>query len=118
MASARRGKTSKKPKAKVRARSSKSTRLRKKTRPASRRRSKSASKASAKALVKSRKSAPKRQAKAAAPRKRARSAPPEQERERHEIDTTYYMTVEEIETTPSVENHLQTDLWESEIPKP
>lgn len=115
MPSARRGKTPKKTK-KVRARSSKSTRVRKKARRVSGPRRKSASKASARPKVKSRKSVATRQAKRAVPRKRVTTSP-KHKGESHPIDSTYYMTVEEIETT-SAENPLQADLWEPEIHKP
>ena len=101
---ARRRKTSKKTKVKARAHSLKTARLRK-TSTASRRRIKSASKTPARPKVKSRKPAAKRQAKRAVPQKR-------------EMTPSYDMVVEEIETTSSPENHLQTDLWGLEIPKP
>ena len=112
---ARRRKTSKKTKVKARAHSPKTARLRKKSTVSSRRRSKSASKASARPKGKSRKPAAKRQAKRAVPQKRAMSRP-KQKRESHEMTPTYDMVVEEIETSSS--NHLQTDLWGLEIPKP
>ena len=114
---ARRRKTSKKTKVKARAHSSKTARLRKTSTAASRRRSKSASKAPARRKVKSRKPAAKRQAKRAVPQKRA-SSRPKPGRDSHEMTPSYDMVVEEIEITSSPENHLQTDLWSLEIPKP
>jgi hypothetical protein len=113
---ARRRKTSKKTKVKARAHSSKTARLRK-TSTASRRRSKSASKTPARPKVKSRKPSAKRQAKRAVPQKRAMSRP-KPERQSREMTPNYDMVVEEIEVTSSPENHLQTDLWGLEIPKP
>jgi hypothetical protein len=113
---ARRRKTSKKTKLKARAHSSKTARLRKKSTAASRRRSKPSSKASARPKVKSRKPAAKRKAKRAVPQKRAMSRP-KQKREGHEMTPAYDMVVEEIETSPSLENQKQTDLWGLEIPK-
>jgi len=112
---ARRRKTSKKTKVKARAHSSKTARLRKKSTAASRRRSKSASKAPARPKGKSRKPAAKRRPKRAVPQKRV-SSQPKQKLESHEMTPTYDMVVEEIETSSS--NHLQTDLWGLEIPKP
>ena len=113
---ARRRKTSKKTKVKARAHSSKTARLRK-TSTASRRRSKSASKTPARPKVKSRKPSANRQAKRAVPQNRAmsRSKP---ERQIREMPPGYDMVLEEIEVTSSPENHLQTDLWGLEIPKP
>ena len=113
---ARRRKTAKKTKPKARAHSSKTARLRKKSTAASRRRSKPSSKASARPKVKSRKPAAKRKAKRAVPQKQAMSRP-KQKREGHEMTPPYDMVVEEIETSSSLENQKQTDLWGLEIPK-
>ena len=43
---------------------------------------------------------------------------PKQKREGREMTPAYDMVVEEIQTTSSPENQLQTDLWGLEIPKP
>jgi hypothetical protein len=43
---------------------------------------------------------------------------PKPERQSREMTPKYDMVVEEIEITSSPENHLQTDLWGLEIPKP
>jgi len=42
---------------------------------------------------------------------------PKQKRDGHEMTPAYDIVVEEIETTASLDNHLQTDLWGLEIPK-